>query len=138
MGATQNEMLIWEGKDNKQLTTELSIRRRLDKYLRRALILEGWVSKHKRPIDISAYWLDFKTWTSIYSAPVKDHYHINSYHIHCLQMFTTYLSLLGNEKCISLEFGPSGQVVDLKNGALSKRWNRITPLVYFSLSLSVT
>lgn len=41
MGATRNEMLIWEGKDNKQLTSELSIRRRLDKYLRRALILKG-------------------------------------------------------------------------------------------------
>lgn len=48
MGATRNEMLIWEGKDNKQLTSELSIRRRLDKYLRRALILKGWVSKYKK------------------------------------------------------------------------------------------
>lgn len=55
MGATRNEMLIWEGKDNKQLTTETSIRRRLDKYLRRALIVEGRAGKHgARAIDISA------------------------------------------------------------------------------------
>lgn len=58
MGATWNEMLIWKGKDNKQLTTELSIRRRLDKYLRRALILEGQASKHGlRAIEITACWL---------------------------------------------------------------------------------
>lgn len=58
MGATRNEMLIWKGKDNKQLTTELSIRRRLDKYLRRALILEGRAGKHGlRAIEITACWL---------------------------------------------------------------------------------
>lgn len=48
LGATRNEMLIWKGKDNKQLTTELSIRRRLDKYLRRALILEERAGKQAK------------------------------------------------------------------------------------------
>lgn len=66
MGATRNEMLIWKGKDNKQLTTELSIRRRLDKYLRRALILEGRASKHarersrSRPVDSASGLLDLR------------------------------------------------------------------------------
>lgn len=70
MGATRNEMLIWKGKDNKQLTTELSIRRRLDKYLRRALILEGRAGKHGlRAIEITACWLGLASRT--YSAYSK-------------------------------------------------------------------
>lgn len=70
MGATRNEMLIWKGKDNKQLTTELSIRRRLDKYLRRALILEGRAGKHSlRAIEITACWLGLASPT--YSAYSK-------------------------------------------------------------------
>lgn len=70
MGATWNEMLIWKGKDNKQLTTELSIRRRLDKYLRRALILEGRAGKHGlRAIEITACWLGLASPT--YSAYSK-------------------------------------------------------------------
>lgn len=36
-----------KGKDNKQLATELSIRRRLGKYLRRALIFKGREGKHE-------------------------------------------------------------------------------------------
>lgn len=48
LGAIRNEILIWKGKDNKQLTTELSIRRRLDKYLRRALILEERAGKQAK------------------------------------------------------------------------------------------
>lgn len=48
LGAIRNEILIWKFKDNKQLTTELSIRRRLDKYLRRALILEERAGKQAK------------------------------------------------------------------------------------------